>query len=86
MALHSETPQDDTPDHGVLEIPWNRLSTDALDAVLAEFVLREGTDYGEQEFSLTDKKQHVKQQLESGKARLLFDPIENSCHIDLVRN
>jgi|TARA_R110002167_G_scaffold2165_8_gene10916 uncharacterized protein YheU (UPF0270 family) len=83
--LPSDYPQEDAPEHGVLEIPWNRLSTEALDDILAEFVLREGTDYGDVEFSLADKKQHVMGQLESGKVRLLFDPIENSCHIALVR-
>ena len=75
----------DAPDHGVIEVPWQQISADALDNILGEFVLREGTDYGDYDFSFDDKKQQVLTQLRDGTARLLFDPIENSCHIELTR-
>jgi uncharacterized protein YheU (UPF0270 family) len=41
------------------------------------------TDYGEQLFSFDQKKLAVLEQLKSGKATLLFDPVSNSCHIEL---
>ncbi|WP_246624938.1 YheU family protein [Oceanobacter mangrovi] len=75
---------DDAPDHGVIEVPWQQLSPEALDGILGEFVLREGTDYGDYEFSFEDKKQQVLAQLRDKTAKLLFDPIENSCHIELT--
>ena len=65
---------DDSPSSGVIPIPYQRLSPEALDAVIEEFVTREGTDYGEYDYSLDDKKQHILKQLQSGKATLLFDP------------
>ena len=34
-------------------IPWQELSTETLDNLIESFVLREGTDYGMQEKTLT---------------------------------
>ncbi len=54
-------------------IPYRELSPDALRGVIESFVLREGTDYGEREYSLDEKVAHVMQQLERGEARIEFD-------------
>ena len=74
----------DAPEHGVIAVPFQRLSADALDAILEDFVGREGTDYGDYHYSLADKKAQVLQQLQSGKATLLFDPVSQTCHIELT--
>ena len=63
-------------------IPHTELSADALRGVVESFVLREGTDYGEREFSLDQKLAHVYRQLERGEAQIVFDP--NSESIDIV--
>lgn len=76
--------QDDAPAEGVLAIPYEQLSTEALQGIIDDFVCREGTEYGWQEYSLEQKRQQVLQQLQSGKATLLFDPIQQSCHIALT--
>jgi uncharacterized protein YheU (UPF0270 family) len=55
-----------------------------LRAVIESFVLREGTDYGEKEFSLDQKVARVKLQLERGEAQILFDPETDSVAIVLV--
>jgi uncharacterized protein YheU (UPF0270 family) len=47
-------------------------------------VLREGTDYGEREFSLEQKVAQVRAQLERGRARIVFDPESNSVTIEVV--
>ena len=54
-------------------IPHRELSAEALRGVLESFVLREGTDYGEREFSLDEKVAHVLRQLERGEAQVIFD-------------
>lgn len=54
-------------------IPHRELSPEALAGVVESFVLREGTDYGEREYSLQDKVAHVLQQLERGEAQIQFD-------------
>lgn len=65
----------------ILEIPKNRLDPDTLRRLLEEYVSREGTDYGEQEFSLDQKIAHVARQLDAGDALIVFDPESETCNI-----
>jgi len=55
-------------------VPYSELSPEALRGLVESFVLREGTDYGEQAFSLEQKLAHVMRQLERGEACIVFDP------------
>ena len=55
-------------------VPYTELAADLLHAVVESYVLREGTDYGEKEFSLEEKVSHVIGQLKRGEARIVFDP------------
>jgi uncharacterized protein len=64
-----------------VEVPLGELSADLLHAVVESFVLREGTDYGEREFSLEDKVAAVIKQLEKGEAKVVFDPETESVTI-----
>jgi uncharacterized protein len=57
-----------------VEVPFTELAPELLHAVVESYVLREGTDYGEKEFSLSDKVVHVINQLKRGDARIVFDP------------
>jgi uncharacterized protein len=52
--------------------------------VIESFVLREGTDYGEREYSLEQKVAQVRAQLERGQARILFDPETNTVTLEGV--
>jgi uncharacterized protein YheU (UPF0270 family) len=52
--------------------------------VIESFVLREGTDYGEREFSLEQKVAQVRAQLERGQARILFDPETDTVTIEVA--
>ena len=61
-----------------IEVPYGELPAELLNAVIESFVLREGTDYGEREFSLEDKVARVISQLKRGEARILFDPESES--------
>lgn len=63
-------------------VPHRELSPEALRGVIESFVLREGTDYGEREYSLDDKVVHVLKQLERGEARIEFDATTET--IDIV--
>jgi len=47
-------------------------------------VLREGTDYGEREYSLEQKVAQVRAQLERGQARILFDPETRTVTLEVV--
>jgi uncharacterized protein len=57
-----------------VEVPYTELAPELLHAVVESYVLREGTDYGEKEFSLADKVAHVISRLKRGDARIVFDP------------
>lgn len=64
-----------------MEIPIQELSEEILIGIIKEFVLQEGTEYGPDEVSLEDKIMQVRQQLESGKAKVMFDADTESCTI-----
>lgn len=56
-----------------VEIPLESLSTEVLTAIIEEFILREGTDYGVREAGLDRKIDDVRRQLQSGEASVRFD-------------
>jgi uncharacterized protein len=68
-------------DQEPIAVPHAELSAEALAGVIKAFVLQEGTDYGEREFTLEQKIAHVRSQLESGDAQILFDPYSASVGI-----
>jgi uncharacterized protein len=65
-------------------VPYTELSDEALRGVLESFVLREGTEYGERDFSLDQKVEHVTRQLRRGEARIVFDPESETIDIVVV--
>lgn len=71
----------DEDDKQPVEVPHTELDAELLRAVIESFVLREGTDYGELEFSLDQKVTRVIRQLERGEAYIVFDPESSSVDI-----
>ncbi|HEY2465816.1 MAG TPA: YheU family protein [Steroidobacteraceae bacterium] len=69
-----------------VEVPYGELPAELLNAVVESFVLREGTDYGEKEYSLEDKVARVISQLKRGEAKILFDPESESVTIAVRQN
>ena len=65
-----------------MEIPYKDLAADTLTAIIEEFITREGTEYGEQEFSLADKVEQVRRQLQRGEIFVSFDPESQTCQIN----
>jgi len=64
----------DEPPEDPIEVTHTLLSADALRGLVESFVLREGTDYGAREFTHEQKVAQVMAQLDSGDARIVFDP------------
>jgi uncharacterized protein YheU (UPF0270 family) len=62
-------------------IPWQDISPETLDNLIEAFVLREGTDYGEQERSLAEKVEDVYRQLKSGEAVLVWSELHETVNI-----
>lgn len=65
----------------MLLIPHEQLSADTLDALIEAFVLREGTEYGEQDVSLGVKVAQVKSQLEANQLVILYSELHESVDI-----
>lgn len=64
-------------------VPPDALEPATLRRVVESFVLREGTDYGEREYSLDAKVAHVLAQIQRGEAHVVYDPTTES--VDVVR-
>ena len=64
-----------------VQIPVDALSRQALDGLIEEFVIRDGTDYGTEERSLDDKKDAVRRQLDCGEIVIVFDPETETSNI-----
>ena len=69
-----------------VEVPYAEMPAELLHAVVESFVLREGTDYGEKEFSLEAKVDGVIRQLKKGEAKIIFDPTTDSVTIAVSRS
>lgn len=63
-------------------IPYQDLNPDTLDALIEAFVLREGTDYGDSELSLTQKVAMVRMQIQRGTVVICYSEQEES--VDLL--
>ncbi len=62
-------------------IPLEQLNQDTLHAIIEEFILREGTDYGTINATKEDKIAQVMLQLEQGSAVLVYSELHESVNI-----
>lgn len=62
-------------------IPWQELAPETLNNVLDSFILREGTDYGERELSLAEKRARLFAQLQSDKVVIVWSELNQSLDI-----
>lgn len=62
-------------------IPWQELEETTLYNVLDSFILREGTDYGERELSLEEKRARLLAQLQADKVVIVWSELHESLDI-----
>ncbi|MFA9488916.1 MULTISPECIES: YheU family protein [unclassified Mannheimia] len=62
-------------------IPWQDLAESTLHNVLDSFILREGTDYGETELSLEEKRERLLAQLKADKVVIVWSEFHESLDI-----
>ncbi len=75
----------DDPSESLVVIPPEDLSSEALHGLLAEFVTRDGTDYGVQELTLETKVSRLRKQVLAKDVLIVFHvPTEqvNLVHAD----
>jgi uncharacterized protein len=68
-----------------VQIPYEKLSQEALRGIVEEFITREGTDYGLRTYTLEEKVEHVYKALKNGEAKIIFDPDTETCSIVSAR-
>ena len=64
-----------------MKIPYDQLSPEALDSIIAQFVSRDGPDSGHVDVSFEHKVERVKNQLKSGSSSIFYDNSTQSCNI-----
>lgn len=64
-----------------MQIPHDKLAADVLRAIIEEFVLHEGTDYGHSDFTLDQKVEKVMTQLKQGEAVVVYNEEDETCFI-----
>jgi uncharacterized protein YheU (UPF0270 family) len=62
-------------------IPLEQLNEDTLHAIIEDYILREGTDYGAIDATQTDKIEQIKLQLKQGSAVLVYSELHESVNI-----
>ncbi len=62
-------------------VPINQIPTETLRSLVESFVLQEGTDYGEVEYTLEQKVEHVMQQLKKGEALVEYSELHENVTI-----
>jgi uncharacterized protein YheU (UPF0270 family) len=65
----------------MIEIPASELPPETLRAIIESFIMREGTDYGDAEYSLDNKVDQVRRQLDRGDVLLMWDEVLESCNL-----
>ncbi|MCY4044999.1 MAG: YheU family protein [Cellvibrionales bacterium] len=64
-------------------IPWQELEPQTLINLIEHFILREGTDYGETEISLSEKVEQIKAQLKNGEVLIVYSEETDSIDIQV---
>ncbi len=77
----SDSPASDADRQPPVLVPHREIAPDALQGLVEAFVLREGTEYGERDYTLEQKVAHVMRQLERGEAFVVWDPNTESVDI-----
>ncbi|MEG0280813.1 MAG: YheU family protein [Morganella sp. (in: enterobacteria)] len=62
-------------------IPWLEIDAQTLQNILESIVLREGTDYGEYEKSLSDKVTDLCNQLKNGEIVIVWSELHETLNI-----
>lgn len=62
-------------------IPWQDLEAETLTRLIEQFVLMEGTEYGEHDVSLETKVAQVRRLLKSGDAIIVWSELHDSVNI-----
>jgi uncharacterized protein YheU (UPF0270 family) len=69
-----------TEEQGI-DVPYQKITADALEQLIESFILREGTDYGSVEATLSRKMEDIRRGLKNQDLKVVFDLTSESCSI-----
>ncbi|MDD1782142.1 YheU family protein [Enterovibrio sp. ZSDZ35] len=67
-------------------VPWQEIPEENLKSLVEHFVLREGTDYGEQEISFEQKVEQVLLLIKNREAVVVYSELHETIDIKLTRS
>ena len=70
-----------TSQENFIEINPSQLKKETLMSLVESYILQEGTDYGEVEYSLEEKTEMVLKQIKNKKAWLIYDLKSEHCFV-----
>jgi len=76
----SQQQQTDHNEEGI-EIPLERINPDTLRNIISEFVTREWEEAGNISYTLDGKIEQVLRQLQTKRAKVVFDATSGTCNI-----
>ena len=62
-------------------VPHSDIATDTLNNLIEYYVLREGTDYGEQEMAMAEKVAMVQRQLQNGEVVIVYSELHETVNL-----
>lgn len=62
-------------------VPLNEIRPELLDAIIEQYVLGEGTDYGQRVYTMAEKVEQVRAQLKAGEAFIVYSEVHETVHI-----
>lgn len=62
-------------------IPPASLAQDTLRSLVEEFVSRDGTDYGQEEFTIPEKTEQVLRMVMAGEVVVVYDAASETCNL-----
>jgi len=68
-----------------MNIPYESVSSETLTCILEEYASREGTEYGDHDYSIEEKVAQLYAQLKRGDIGLTFDPNTETCTLVSLR-
>lgn len=86
MAPHDSSGFNNPNPAPPIEVPPEALTPEILDAVVENFILREGTDYGSTEFTYETKANQIRKQLQRDEIKIVFDPESETVSLVTARD
>lgn len=64
-----------------VEVPWQKLSPEALLGLIEEYITRDGTDYGARELSLEEKADEAMLRIKNNSILIVYDEASEACQL-----